>query len=246
MTPEHRQSNGLADNFMRMPRKVVHTAVLEKKDPREEVYKYLLSYRATPHSLTGRTPAELLFNRQIRTPVPMLLKKSKSASSLKKLVTKKNDKMKKYHDKRWRAKTSKIQLGDTVLVRQKKSTIKPYFSPKEWIVVKQKGSMITACKNGKKVTRDASKFRKVPKQAATCVMKRKGQDEADEVSHRRNYQLIGLEAGEEQVDAPEEEVLPEAQQEGEVVEIDQPPEVRRSTREKRIPDHLKDFVLSKP
>jgi hypothetical protein len=31
-----------------------------------------MAYRSTPHSVTGRSPAELLFNRQIRTKQPEL------------------------------------------------------------------------------------------------------------------------------------------------------------------------------
>ena len=46
--PEHPASNGLAENFMRMLRKVAHTAIVDGKDPRQEVNHYLLQYRATP------------------------------------------------------------------------------------------------------------------------------------------------------------------------------------------------------
>ena len=44
ITPAQPGSNGLAENFIKMLLKVGHTAYSEKKDPRHEVYKYLLSY----------------------------------------------------------------------------------------------------------------------------------------------------------------------------------------------------------
>ena len=33
------------------------------KNPKQEKYKFLRHYRATPHTTTGRAPAELLYNR---------------------------------------------------------------------------------------------------------------------------------------------------------------------------------------
>ena len=71
--PEQPILNGFAENFMPMLQKVAHTAIIEHKDPRDAVHKYLLAYRATPHTATRCTsPAELLFNRKIKTPVPVL------------------------------------------------------------------------------------------------------------------------------------------------------------------------------
>jgi len=58
---------------MHMLQKVAHMAFTEGKDPKEAVYRYLLSYRTTPHSTTGRTSAEL-FNRRIVTTIPFLKK----------------------------------------------------------------------------------------------------------------------------------------------------------------------------
>lgn len=45
---------------------------MEKRDPRKMVSSYLMAYRTTPHKVTGSCPAELLFNRRIRTKLPGL------------------------------------------------------------------------------------------------------------------------------------------------------------------------------
>ena len=70
--PEQPSSNGLAKNFLRMLLKLAHTAIIDHEDPREAVHRYLLSYRATPHSSTGFSPAELLYNRKINTTMPII------------------------------------------------------------------------------------------------------------------------------------------------------------------------------
>ena len=42
--PEHPESNGLAENFMRMLTKVAHTAYVEGQDPKQAVNNFLLNY----------------------------------------------------------------------------------------------------------------------------------------------------------------------------------------------------------
>ena len=45
----------------------------ENKNWKRAIFKFLLNYRATPHSTTGKSPAELLFNREIHTKLPELV-----------------------------------------------------------------------------------------------------------------------------------------------------------------------------
>ena len=37
---------------------------------KQHLYRFLLNYRATPHTTTGFAPAELLFHRKIQTKLP--------------------------------------------------------------------------------------------------------------------------------------------------------------------------------
>ena len=39
---------------------------------------YLMAYRAMPHTVTGRNPAELLLNRSIQTKLPWALREDRS------------------------------------------------------------------------------------------------------------------------------------------------------------------------
>ena len=61
---EDPEANGLAEAFMKMCRKLWHTALVEKNNPRAELNKMLHLYRSTPHPTTGKAPAELLFGRK--------------------------------------------------------------------------------------------------------------------------------------------------------------------------------------
>ena len=53
VTPEDPQSNGFVENFVKSVCKVIHTAVAEGKDPKEQLFTFLLQYRATPHSTSN-------------------------------------------------------------------------------------------------------------------------------------------------------------------------------------------------
>ena len=72
VTPDDPQCNGFMENFVKLMCKLLHTAASENKDPKTELYNYPLHYRATPHSTTGRSPAELLFNCKLQTKLPQI------------------------------------------------------------------------------------------------------------------------------------------------------------------------------
>ena len=61
------RQNGEIERFNRSLKKCVQTAVAENKNWRKELQTFLLHYRATTHSTTNVSPAELLLNRPIKT-----------------------------------------------------------------------------------------------------------------------------------------------------------------------------------
>ena len=73
VTPDDPQCNGFVESFVKVMCKLLHTAVSENKDPKTELCNYLLHYRATPHSTTGRSLAELLFNHKLQTKLRNLM-----------------------------------------------------------------------------------------------------------------------------------------------------------------------------
>ena len=68
------RANGLVENFNKSLKKAIRAARAENKNWHNELYTFLLQYRNTPHLTTGRTPAELLFNRTVMTKVPEMSK----------------------------------------------------------------------------------------------------------------------------------------------------------------------------
>jgi len=66
------QANGEVERQNRSLQKIIQISQLKKSDWRKELLQYLLMYRSTAHSVTGRSPTELLFNRKIRDKLPTL------------------------------------------------------------------------------------------------------------------------------------------------------------------------------
>ena len=61
-----------------------------------------------------------------------------------------------------RAKPSQIGVNDLVLVKQRKQNkLSTPFDPSPFRVVRKKGTMITACRNGKYITRNTSHFKAI-------------------------------------------------------------------------------------
>lgn len=70
--------------------------------------------------------------------------------------------MKDYADSRRNARPSKLQNGDTVLVQQDKTNkFTTPFDPRPYEIIKKKGSMVTAKREDREVTRNASHFKSV-------------------------------------------------------------------------------------
>ena len=140
------QANGFVEVFNKVLVKLVHTATVEKKDPRKVLHRYLASYRAAPHKTTGKSPYELMFNRKMMTKLPQL--PIKPNMTLDKVVRQRHDeekmKQKKYVDQKRRVKEKEVQLGDNIMIKQKKSSVKTPWDPQPYKVVGIKGSKVTA------------------------------------------------------------------------------------------------------
>ena len=120
ITPFWPQSNSSAENFNRRIRKVVQSSKLEQKNWKQELYRFLRNYRATPHSSTGKSPSELMFPGRIyRTRLPEIEVPYDDTLIREKDFEAKR-KMKMYADSRANVKPSQFQIDDLVLVKQKK------------------------------------------------------------------------------------------------------------------------------
>ena len=71
ITPVFPQANGLVEIFNRMIGKVLRTANVKHKNWRQELYKFLINYRTTPHTTTGKSLPEIMLpNRAFKIRIP--------------------------------------------------------------------------------------------------------------------------------------------------------------------------------
>ena len=81
-TPYSPWANGETEWFNRCLKKVNQCVHAENKDWREELNKFLLLYRASPHQTTSAAPATLLFNRHVRNGIPQLIDNKKERKQI--------------------------------------------------------------------------------------------------------------------------------------------------------------------
>uniref|UniRef100_A0A3B1KG74 Integrase catalytic domain-containing protein n=1 Tax=Astyanax mexicanus TaxID=7994 RepID=A0A3B1KG74_ASTMX len=105
--PFHASSNGLAERavqtFKTMMKKAGEGSISTK------VARVLFSYRITPQSTTGKSPAEMLQGRQLRSTLDLV------HPDLKRRVIEKQDKQKKSHDKQCQGR--EFEQGVVVMTR---------------------------------------------------------------------------------------------------------------------------------
>ena len=143
VTPRWPQANGEVERQNRSLLKRMKIAQAEGKDWKEEILSYLVAYRANPHPSTGKSPAELLFGRKIRTKMPQL------TPEIDDLEVRDHDAEKKglsrlYADAKRNARESDIAPGDTVLLRRENpGKLETPFFPEPHQVISKAGSKVT-------------------------------------------------------------------------------------------------------
>ena len=111
--------------------KVTHAALAEKRDPKAAVHKYMAFVRATPHGSTGKAPSELLMGRKLKLKIPGLLGTfdSKVHREARTTDLKKKEERKAYADAHRGSKEEEPEVGERVLIKQRKTTTKPPWNP---------------------------------------------------------------------------------------------------------------------
>ena len=133
-TPKWPQGNATVERFMQTLGKALKTAKLDGRPWRQELQRFLLHYRTTPHSTTGVPPAELLFNRTVRGKLPVLKKRVvRRHSEARKMDEKRQSYNKQYADEKRHAKESSIKVGDCVLIRQeRRNKLTSNYNSEQW------------------------------------------------------------------------------------------------------------------
>lgn len=152
ITPLWPSANGCVERMNSVFLKAFRTAVAEEKNWKAILPDFLLAYRTTPHSTTGKSPAELLFGRQIRTKLPEMRQTKSAVPDVRRRDEQAKEKSKVYADSKRNAKVSKAKEGDKVLLKQgKKNKLSSHFSSEIFKVVKRRGSMVTLQGNNNRI-----------------------------------------------------------------------------------------------
>ena len=108
-SPYHPASNGLAERAVQSFKAAMKKA--GKGSMETNLARFLFRYRITPHTTTGRSPAELLMGRRLHSHLDQLLPGRTTADT----VRRKQEAQKSGHDSR--AKQRNFSVGDTVFVK---------------------------------------------------------------------------------------------------------------------------------
>lgn len=135
------QMNGEVERQNRSILKRLSISQQAKRDWMEDLQEYLLMYRSTPHSITLKSPAELMFNRPIRDKLPSFKQATESDGELYDRDTSEKEKGKEYADRKRHAKQNETKEGDEVVAMRTMPSNKlaTRFEPTVYKVVQRNG-----------------------------------------------------------------------------------------------------------
>lgn len=146
-TPYWPQENGLVERQNRSLLKRLQISHALGRDWRRDLREYLLMYYTTPHSITGKTPTELLYGRTIRSKIPALddIETTPASNEVRDRDRVLKDKGKHSEDLRRRARKSSLTTGDTVLMQNllPGNKLSTTFNPREYVVMHRSGPRVT-------------------------------------------------------------------------------------------------------
>ncbi|XP_055634193.1 uncharacterized protein K02A2.6-like [Toxorhynchites rutilus septentrionalis] len=160
------QMNGLVERQNQGILRTLRIARTMKEDRGKAVEEYVYSYNTTPHSVTGKSPMELLTGRPVKDLLPSLRTEPywnrDEETRDKDIIRKMQGKL--YADKRRHARTSEIVVGDTVMIKNYEiGKLETAFRPEKYTVIKKSGSdVVVLSEDGVKYRRPITHLKKYP------------------------------------------------------------------------------------
>lgn len=135
--------NGLVERQNRNLLKTIRISVATGRNWMNDLQDFLHSYRATPHSSTHFSPAELLFGWNIRDRLPPI-RRSVDVTEARENDRNSKEKGRLYTNMKKHTKYSKIDVGDHVLVKNmlRKNKLTTNFASQPHIVLQRNGTRL--------------------------------------------------------------------------------------------------------
>lgn len=167
------QQNGEVERQNRDILKRIKISKALNKNWKNELLDYMVMYNSTPHSVTGKTPAELFYGRQFRDKIPSLTDiGNKTDSEVRDNDRVSKEKGKEYSDRKRKAQTSILADGDKVYVKNlnKDNKTCPDFNPIPHTVVSRNGAdvKIRNEQTGRELRRNVLHLKKVEGEWRIC------------------------------------------------------------------------------
>jgi hypothetical protein len=129
-SPGYPKSNGLAERFVQTAKNIL------KKS--EDVNGALMEYRNTPITSLKRSPAELLYQRKLKTKLPVVEKVNTKIKKFRDELQNRNKIVKKYYDRNAKPRDD-FKNGDTIVYKRKKQwqpavIVSKHKSPRSYLV----------------------------------------------------------------------------------------------------------------
>ncbi|UYV76796.1 K02A2.6-like, partial [Cordylochernes scorpioides] len=168
-SPYYPKSNGNKERFHRFLKKQFNSSSEEGKDWKEDLSRILMSYRTTPNRSTGKTPAFLLFSREIKTKLSSLVNDAEEdESNIKEFNMVYKEKIKTYNDIIRKASPHNFEIGNLVYVANPNNGKPDSNFRSEHHVILENTSInsfkLFNTKNGKIIHRNAKHLKHVPTQ----------------------------------------------------------------------------------
>ncbi|CAC5358386.1 unnamed protein product [Mytilus coruscus] len=262
ITPLWPAASGEIERQNRSLLKLMPIANAEKKNLSTEIQTYLKMYRSTPHCTTGVSPAELLFNRTLRTKLPDIQICSHDYTEVHDRDSQRKEKGKLYEDTRRNATTIDLKAGDSVLVKQNRGNkLSTTFNPKPFTLLEKHGnSVVVQNDDGDTYKRNVTHIKRFIERKSSenqnVYIEYENQNESSENQNvNSENQNVYSENHNQNVESEIQNVL-KGNQKSEVndkaqsnklmksVQSLEPSKPSRPTRDRKLPSRYKDFVLS--
>lgn len=160
------QQNGEVERQNRDILKRLRISQVEHKDWKEALCDYMIMYNSTPHSVTGKTPAELFFRRKFRDKLPMIQDMTYTEDQeMRDRDKQQKEKGKEYTDKKRQALDYELEVGDKVYVKNmiRSNKLSSNYDPVPHTVESSKGGDVTVRNDetGQQIRRNVMHLKKI-------------------------------------------------------------------------------------